>query len=195
MPTFVSDDVLGMVRTVSDCVAEIIRRYNAGKSIDVRKIKNHFAGENGLKSSPKLVDIIAAMPDEYRKKLAHILTAKPIRSASGIAVVAIMSKPHRCPHIALTGSVCAYCPGGPDSDFEYSTQAYTGYEPASMRAIRNRYDPFKQTRHRVDQLRRLGHAVDKVEFIVMGGTFMSLDQEYRDFFITKLTRRTEWTQQ
>ena len=51
-----------------------------------------------------------------------------------------MSKPHRCPHIAMTGNVCVYCPGGPDSDFEYSTQAYTGYEPTSMRAIRSRYD-------------------------------------------------------
>jgi hypothetical protein len=71
------------------------------------------------------------------------------------------------------------CPGGPDSDFEYSTQAYTGYEPTSMRAIRARYNPYTQTRSRVDQLRRLGHSVDKVEFIVMGGTFLSLDVEYR----------------
>ncbi|RXH96088.1 hypothetical protein DVH24_008588 [Malus domestica] len=46
-----------------------------------------------------------------------------------------MSKPHRCPHIATTGNICVYCPGGPDSDFEYSTQSYTGYEPTSMRAI------------------------------------------------------------
>lgn len=40
-----------------------------------------------------------------------------------------MCKPHRCPHVAYTGSVCLYCAGGPDSDFEYSTQSYTGYEP------------------------------------------------------------------
>lgn len=39
-----------------------------------------------------------------------------------------MCKPHRCPHIAMTGNICVYCPGGPDSDFEYSTQSYTGYE-------------------------------------------------------------------
>lgn len=45
-----------------------------------------------------------------------------MRTASGIAVVAVMSKPHRCPHIATTGNICVYCPGGPDSDFEYSTQ-------------------------------------------------------------------------
>ena len=80
-----------------------------------------------------------------------ILKAKPVRTASGIAVVAVMAKPHRCPHIAVTGNICIYCPGvwtfiklfkGPDSDFEYSTQSYTGYEPTSMRAIRARYNPY-----------------------------------------------------
>src|SRR5687768_13224840 len=114
-----------------------------------------------------------------------------------------MCKPHRCPHINMTGNICVYCPGGPDSDFEYSTQSYTGYEPTSMRAIRARYNPYLQTRHRVDQvlklinkkakhkelyiqLKALGHSVDKVEFIVMGGTFMSLPVEYRDYFIRNL---------
>ena len=123
-----------------------------------------------------------------------------MRTASGIAVVAVMCKPHRCPHINMTGNICVYCPGGPDSDFEYSTQSYTGYEPTSMRAIRARfendfmsffiisirYDPFLQTRHRVEQLKSLGHSTDKVEFIVMGGTFMSLPVEYRDYFIRNL---------
>ncbi|KAL6185838.1 hypothetical protein ACLB2K_041961 [Fragaria x ananassa] len=45
-------------------------------------------------------------------------------TASRIVVAAVMSKPHRCPHIATTGNICVYCPGGPDSDFEYSTQSY-----------------------------------------------------------------------
>ena len=63
-----------------------------------------------------------------------------------------MCKPHRCPHINMTGNICVYCPGGPDSDFEYSTQSYTGYEPTSMRAIRARYDPYVQTRNRIDQV-------------------------------------------
>ena len=118
-----------------------------------------------------------------------------------------MCKPHRCPHINMTGNICVYCPGGPDSDFEYSTQSYTGYEPTSMRAIRARYvftqisnneihdkfipetvryNPYLQTRQRVEQLQQLGHSVDKVEFIVMGGTFMALSEEYRDFFIRNL---------
>merc|ERR1712223_1125856 len=93
------------------------------------------------------------------KSLLPKLKAKPVRTASGIAVVAVMCKPHRCPHISMTGNICVYCPGGPDSDFEYSTQSYTGYDPTSMRAIRARYNPYLQTKHRCDQLKQLGHNV------------------------------------
>ena len=49
-----------------------------------------------------------------------------------------------------------------------------------------RYNPYLQTKNRVDQLRQLGHSVDKVEFIVMGGTFMALQDEYKDYFIRNL---------
>ena len=63
---------------------------------------------------------------------------------------------------SLANLSARYCPGGPDSDFDYSTQSYTGYEPTSMRAIRARYDPYEQTRGRVEQLKSLGHNVDKV---------------------------------
>ena len=55
-----------------------------------------------------------------------------------------------------------------------------------MRAIRARYDPFEQSRSRIQQLKELGHSVDKVEFIVMGGTFMSLPEDYRENFIAQL---------
>jgi len=67
--------------------------------------------------------------------------------------------------ICLIHVLYRYCPGGPDSDFDYSTQSYTGYEPTSMRAIRARYDPYEQTRGRVEQLKSLGHSVDKVTFV------------------------------
>jgi len=55
-----------------------------------------------------------------------------------------------------------------------------------MRAIRARYDPYEQSKGRVEQLRQLGHSVDKVEFIIMGGTFMSLPESYREQFISQL---------
>lgn len=175
-----------MVMTVTDIVNQLIQAHQQGKDVNLNRIKSKISSKYGLSSQPRLVDIIAAVPQEYKKILLPKLKAKPVRTASGIAVVAVMCKPHRCPHIAMTGNICVYCPGGPDSDFEYSTQSYTGYEPTSMRAIRARYNPYLQTRHRVEQLKQLGHSVDKVEFIVMGGTFMSLADEYRDYFIRNL---------
>ena len=179
------------MRAIADVVRTMIDAVRDGKVINLNSAKNEAARRYGLKRSPKLVELIGAVPDEHRDALLPQLRAKPVRTASGIAVVAVMSKPHRCPHIAttgtflfifvrrlvrairltspvfcVTGNICVYCPGGPDSDFEYSTQSYTGYEPTSMRAIRARYDPYVQARGRVDQLRRLGHSVDKVSLFL-----------------------------
>lgn len=172
-----------MVIVISEIIQELLVAHRQGKDVNLNKMKTRISSKYGMSTSPRLVDIIAAVPADAKKILLPKLKAKPIRTASGIAVVAVMCKPHRCPHINFTGNICVYCPGGPDSDFEYSTQSYTGYEPTSMRAIRARYNPYLQTRHRVDQLKQLGHSVDKVEFIVMGGTFMSLPEDYRDYFI------------
>ncbi|BHF68731.1 Elongator subunit [Sparganum proliferum] len=175
-----------MVLTISEIVSELLKAVKEKRDVNLNKLKSAVSRKYGLTSQPRLVDIIAAVPPQHRDTLVPKLKAKPVRSASGIVVVAVMCKPHRCPHIAMTGNVCVYCPGGPDSDFEYSTQSYTGYEPTSMRAIRARYNPYLQTRHRIEQLQQLGHSCDKVEFIVMGGTFMSLPEEYRDYFIRNL---------
>ena len=120
---------------VSFIVSELIRSYQAGDSLNFTKLKSDAARNYKLQGIPKMADILQAIPMEHRSQLWPFLKTKPVRTASGVAVVAVMSKPHRCPHIAMTGNVCVYCPGGPDSDFEYSTQAYTGYEPTSMREI------------------------------------------------------------
>ena len=79
---------------------------------------------------------------------------------------------------SVADTLYSYCPGGPDSDFDYSTQSYTGYEPTSMRAIRARYDPYEQTRGRVEQLKALGHSVDKVRIVVPFGRRCSFEPRY-----------------
>jgi len=172
---------------ISHIVTTLMKAYDTGDTLNLSKLKAQAAKKYKVQGIPRLSDILQSIPISHREQLLPYLKSKPVRTASGVAVVAVMSKPHRCPHINYTnGHVCVYCPGGPDSDFEYSTQAYTGYEPTSMRAIRARYDPFSQAKGRVAQLRGIGHEVDKVEYIVMGGTFMSLDKSYKDFFIRSL---------
>ncbi|KAG9757602.1 histone acetyltransferase, partial [Aureobasidium melanogenum] len=181
------------LRACSDVANALVEDYESQldgrkpkKDLNLNTLRNNIAKKHFLSNTPPLTAIINAVPEHYKKYILPRLIAKPIRSASGIAVVAVMCKPHRCPHISYTGNICVYCPGGPDSDFEYSTQSYTGYEPTSMRAIRARYDPFEQARGRVDQIKSLGHSVDKVEYIIMGGTFMSLPVSYREEFISQL---------
>jgi histone acetyltransferase (RNA polymerase elongator complex component) len=106
----------------------------------LRQILNHQAGAHRLGNRSRC-------SDEQAAPVCAVTPAPPI----------LLLTPHSCPHIALTGAVCIYCPGGPDSDFEcvhplmaimrlsrnsssrYSTQSYTGYEPTSMRAIRARF--------------------------------------------------------
>lgn len=177
-----------MFKACTMIVEQLIHAIEHGtdNTIKLNEIKSNVCHKLKMSNMPKLVDIISAVPDSYKSRLLPLLRAKPVRTASGIAVVAVMCKPHRCPHIAVTGNVCVYCPGGPDSDFDYSTQSYTGYEPTSMRAIRARYDPYEQSRQRLAQLESLGHDIDKVEYIIMGGTFMSLSEDYRDQFISRL---------
>lgn len=176
------------IQCCSDVTLELTQSLTNGstREINLNGLITKYSKKYKLKQQPRLTDIINSIPDQYKKYLLPKLRAKPVRTASGIAVVAVMCKPHRCPHIAYTGNICVYCPGGPDSDFEYSTQSYTGYEPTSMRAIRARYDPYEQARGRVEQLKQLGHSIDKVEYVIMGGTFMSLPTEYREDFITQL---------
>ncbi|MFW5964699.1 MAG: tRNA uridine(34) 5-carboxymethylaminomethyl modification radical SAM/GNAT enzyme Elp3, partial [Natronomonas sp.] len=111
---------------------------------------------------PKNTELLDYAPDERRDELEPILQRKPVRTASGVSPVAIMTSPHTCPH-----GKCLYCPGGPASEFS-SSQSYTGEEPAAARGVQNDYDPYGQVTLRLHQLRHIGHPVDKVELILMG---------------------------
>ncbi|RLI62836.1 MAG: tRNA uridine(34) 5-carboxymethylaminomethyl modification radical SAM/GNAT enzyme Elp3, partial [Candidatus Asgardarchaeum californiense] len=96
---------------------------------------------------------------------------------SGVAVVAIMTSPESCPH-----GQCIPCPGGPKNN---TPQSYTGYEPAAMRALLNNFDPYLQTRNRLEQLEAIGHTTDKIDLILMGGTFTSRISEYQEWFVKR----------
>ncbi|KAL0233711.1 hypothetical protein PCE1_002220 [Barthelona sp. PCE] len=181
------DEKLQFILIVNEIAHEFVKLYKKFRTIsNASTIISEIAHKHKVGTRPTLADVLVAIPTKYQNSIASLLKLKPTRTASGVAVVAVMCKPHRCPHIEETGHACIYCPGGPDSDFEYSSQSYTGYEPTSMRAIRVRYNAFEQVRVRVDQLRRLGHSTDKVEFVIMGGTFMALTKRYRERFVSRM---------
>ncbi len=145
---------------------------------EVNRIKFEVAAKHHLKEVPSNADLIFALKPEEKPKLNLILRRKTTRTISGVTVVAVMTKPYPCPQ----PEPCAYCPGGPTNN---SPQSYTGHEPAAMRGGQNNYDPYLQVRSRIDQLIAIGHAVDKIELIIMGGTFPATPPEYQQWFIQR----------
>ncbi len=93
----------------AEVALELMRAYDTRAPVNINRLKLAAASRHGLSSTPKLIELLAALPEDYRDKLSPYLRVKPVRSASGIAVVAVMCKPHRCPHLAFTGGVCVYC--------------------------------------------------------------------------------------
>jgi len=145
---------------------------------DLNLIKMQVANEHKLETIPPNSQLIQQLKPQERRKLLPILRRKTVRTISGVTVIAVMTKPAPCPKKAP----CSYCPGGPPYGVP---QSYTGHEPAAMRGIQNRFNPFRQVTNRIKQLESIGHRVDKVELIIMGGTFPSTPKNYQERFVQR----------
>jgi len=138
-------------------------------------VKRRACARAGCARVPTDAELLARLPPGVRHGLVELLRTKPSRTLSGVAVVAVMSPPAPCPH-----GRCAYCPGGVEAG---TPQSYTGEEPAARRARRAGYDPAMQVRDRLAQLGDIGHPTDKVELVLMGGTFPATERASRDAFV------------
>ena len=145
---------------------------------DVNSIKTQIAAKHQLNHILSNAEIINALTPKEKTKLLAILRRKNTRTLSGVTVIATMTKPQPCPQ----PQPCAYCPGGPTQN---TPQSYTGHEPAAMRGKQNKYNPYKQVKSRIEQLTAIGHHVDKIELIIMGGTFPAAPQKYQTWFIKR----------
>ncbi len=114
---------------------------------------------------------------ELEKRLIKLLQIKPRRTASGVATITVLTKPWKC------GSNCLYCPNDLRMPKSYLTD-----EPACQRAERNFFDPYLQVASRLRTLTQMGHTTDKVELIVLGGTWSDYPQSYQVWFVTELFR-------
>ena len=163
-----------------DYFDEIIDEIRTGKlktGWDVERAKMRLCSKHKMATLPTNADILERLAGDERERFEPLLRIKPVRSASGVAVVAVMTSPADCPH-----GKCSYCPGGTGVG---TPQSYTGHEPAALRAGQNEYDPFRQVSSRLSQLSAIGHPVDKIDLIIMGGTFTSRPWEYREKFVRR----------
>ncbi len=146
---------------------------------DLHRMKVHLCKKYQLRSVPKDSEILANLPSDLvdNGEATALLRKKSMRTISGVAVVAAMTAPEACPH-----GKCVPCPGGPEQN---TPQSYTGYEPAAMRACCNNFDPFLQVQSRIEQLQAIGHATDKVDLIIMGGTLTARIPDYQEWFVKR----------
>ena len=145
---------------------------------ELMKKKTKLSREYHLSKLPTDIEILLHATEDEIDIVRPYLQTKPSRTASGVAVVATMTKPFNCPH----GS-CAYCPGGLESPFGDTPKSYTGKEPSTMRGMRNDYDPYRIIFNRLEQYIVMGQNADKIDQIVMGGTFCAFPKRYQQEYI------------
>ena len=168
-----------MKQFYSELIETIKKKKLTGQKL--AEVKKKLSKKYGMKKVPSNIDIMLHASEKDLKSLN--LVTKPTRTLSGVATISLMTVPAGCPH-----GKCTFCPGGPGSVFGDVPQSYTGKEPATMRALRNNFDPYLQVFSRLEQYAVMGQAFDKVEIIVQGGTFPSMEESYQELFITGVYR-------
>lgn len=174
---------------------ELLDKVLGGEIQDPEQLvqaKKQACKDHKLSSLPTNADIIVSGNEGEQLLVRDFLRKKPVRTISGVAVVAAMTSPAPCPH-----GTCVPCPGGPGSSFA-SPQSYMGQEPSTMRAIQCEYDPYKITTTRLEQLKQIGHDIGKAELIIMGGTYSARSLDYQEWYVKRCLEAmndffdTEW---
>jgi len=146
------------------------------------KLKRKFMRKlnvTGLPSNMKLLPVYHKLIKDGKIKqnllLEQIIKKRKIRTLSGIASITVLTKNWGCP------GRCTYCPtekGMPKS--------YLSNEPAVMRAVLSEFDPYRQVKMRLDALKQQGHRTDKIEIIVIGGTWSAIPHKYQEWYLKRV---------
>lgn len=144
----------------------LVKRYpmpggNLFKRSDLIAAFRAWAGQDGL-------------PPESDDALLR-LQLKPVRTSSGVTPVTVLTKPFPCP------GTCIFCP----NDVRMP-KSYLSDEPGAQRAEQNAFDPYLQTMSRLTQYQQIGHPTDKIEVIVLGGTWSFYPETYQIWFVTRI---------
>ncbi len=157
---------------------ELSARAGAGGVDVTRLLRRHPLPGGGLFSKALLFRVYLHLVKTGRLRedpaLAELLRVKRVRTLSGVAPVAVLTAPHPCP------GRCVFCPSEPGLP-----KSYLSGEPGAMRALRLDFDPYLQVRDRIRTLSRNGHPTDKVELLVLGGTWSAYPVSYREEFLKR----------
>jgi elongator complex protein 3 len=103
------------------------------------------------------------------------LRLKPVRTSSGVTPVTVLTKPFPCP------GECIFCP----NDVRMP-KSYLSDEPGAQRAEQNAFDPYLQVYSRLQAYHETGHPTDKIELIILGGTWSFYPETFQIWFIKRL---------
>lgn len=155
-------------------VLEEIRR---GRDV-TKTLRSHPIPGGGYLNKSMLVTIyhemVAAGELEEDARLLERIRMKPMRTLSGVTTVTVLTKPYPCP------GKCIFCP----TDVRMP-KSYLPDEPGAMRAVEHEFDPYAQVRSRINQLQGLGHPTDKIELLILGGTWSSYRHDYQEWFVKR----------
>ena len=99
---------------------------------------------------------------------------KPIRTLSGVTTLTVLTKPHPCP------GECVFCP-----TIEGMPQSYLPDEPGARRGLENEFDPYRQVASRLKALHDVGHPTEKIELLILGGSWSAYPKDYREWFLRR----------
>ena len=111
---------------------------------------------------------------EFDPGVMRQIRMKPSRTLSGVTTVTVLTKPYPCP------GKCIFCP----TDYRMP-KSYLPDEPGAMRALQHEFDPFDQTCARLEALNAIGHPTDKIELLILGGTWSSYRADYQEWFVQR----------
>ena len=144
-------------------VAEAVRRH---------PVKGGYISKSVLVAAyNQLVESGAWQPDPG---LLARIRLKPVRTLSGVTTVTVLTKPYPCP------GQCIFCP-----DEARMPKSYLSDEPGAMRAVEHNFDPYAQVKSRLETLEAVGHPTDKIELLILGGTWSAYRRDYQEWFVRR----------
>jgi len=115
-----------------------------------------------------------SLSEDEEENIYKLLRMKETRTISGVTPVTVLTKPFPCP------GKCIFCP----NDVRMP-KSYLSDEPGAQRAISNKFDPYLQTFNRLLAFKNTGHPIDKIELIILGGTWSSYPETYQIWFVKR----------
>jgi elongator complex protein 3 len=160
-----------------DLARAVLDQIRRGRDV-TQTLRHHPLKDGGYLNKSMLVSIynelVAAGEMEADAGLLERIRMKPMRTLSGVTTVTVLTKPYPCP------GKCIFCP----TDVRMP-KSYLPDEPGAMRAVEHQFDPYAQVRSRIAQLESLGHPTDKIELLILGGTWSSYKRDYQEWFVKR----------